>query len=136
MKFSYANKRDRKAGADQAGTTVDRAIEGFDRIPKDNPCRLNAWKAFVDLAQAQAPFDMESGAAQVIARELRHRNLIATYRRSVAIFPDRCRSRLLDAMVQENQCIRAAGGEKTGGEAMLRCVRNFNYEKCIGMKSD
>lgn len=123
----FENDADQDRGYDREDDAIA-PVHDFDAIAKRDACRPRAWKAFVDLAQAQSPFDGESRAAEVIAKRLAaDKSLEKTYQDSIREYPDRCRSQNLSAMVQLHLCIDHQH------RPYERCIgeNKFNFVKCL-----
>src|SRR5262249_44586049 len=91
MKLNPEIQKDLEAGTELSTSAIE-TIDDFDNLSKRSTCRTKIWKAYVDLAQAQAPFDEESQAAQLISQRIRREKLLKDiYEQSLCAFADRSR---------------------------------------------
>jgi hypothetical protein len=128
MNLSYFDKNQREIGISKQESVL-RMYDAFDQIPVSDKCRVNAWKALIDLSQAQAPFDMDSETQQIVAKKLVGQpELNSIYQNAVRAgqFPDQCRSELFRLAVIEIQNRNA--GLPTPPD-------HFSYEDCASGKS-
>ncbi|MGZ3721432.1 MAG: hypothetical protein ACXVA9_00795 [Bdellovibrionales bacterium] len=133
------NMKSDKSAREDASDAALATIDDFDKLKRSDTCRPKAWKAFVALAQAQAPFDGESQAAEMIDKRMSADALLrAPFTEATApqSFPDRCRSELLTSSVSLAQCVRTHGGEKIANSVYEKCNMDFtfDYEKCVESK--
>jgi hypothetical protein len=132
LSLSYQDRVQREQGKDESSDAID-LISDFDKLAAKDPCRILVWKAYVNLAQAQSPFDGESGAAAIISqRMIKDKSLVAPYGSTTATFPERCRSQLLTSSVSNNQCI-AKLGSRASNSAVENCESQnvFDFDKCV-----
>lgn len=129
-KLHYEDDVQRNRGLDLDEAAIQ-ALDSFRDVKAS--CRPAAFKAFVELSRAQAPFDEESQASALIARYLKDRELNQVYNETIrsSRLANDCRNKLLENEVGLRLC---AG--KSGGETSADCTEkySFNYRKCIGME--
>lgn len=124
-------KRSTKRDIDgEASIAISTQIENLRALSAEQ-CP-SAWRGFVELALATAPYDKESGGASSIAEELaKNPNLSAVYESVLNGALDReavCKRKLLKAMVTESQCMRS-------GKNDIICAQqnqpDKNFEGCV-----
>lgn len=138
--LDYSKDTDRGKGEDESYDAIE-AIADWDKLPASDSCRPRAFKAFVDMAQAESPFDGEGGAAQVIEKRIRKDSkLNSIYQSSLSDgeHKDVCRRNLLRGMVSEDKCIHDAGGDNASGKASDNCAtkykKDWDYKACTSQK--
>lgn len=127
MRYDFRNDVDQGRGVEREDEAIE-PIDDIDKLAKTDACRVKAWKAFVDLAQAQSPFDEESRAADVITNRLAaDKSLQKPYNESLHDFPDRCRSQHLSSMVDVRICV----DQQHKSVHQCNAANKFNFLKCI-----
>jgi hypothetical protein len=132
-----SNEEEIEAGMKEVEKAQD-TITIFDKLSAKDPCQLVVWKDYVNLAQAQSPFDGESGAADIInTRLVKNPSLRAAYDEAVSSYGDSCRSQLLTSAVTVNQCVSAHGGKSALNKTVEECAKQntFDFEKCQADKA-
>lgn len=131
QRLNFNVERDQERGLEKDVEAI-KLIESFNPNKVPAHCRTDLWKAIVRLAIAQAPFDMESQGATLLAMRLsQDRELNSAYRATLKQSADPCRSKLLSTVTEEKLCqLRSNPNRMHDPEEDPSCRSTFNYEEC------
>jgi hypothetical protein len=113
LEKSYLNPASKidKTSVNAVKEAITDNLDRFEEIPATDPCRLRAWTAFVNLAQAEAIYDEGANAASNILSKLDDKELNAAY---FAALKKDCRGEYLRTKIEEIVCISKAEGDGKG----------------------
>lgn len=111
---------------DEASIALGDAMEDFNKIPSHQSCRVDAWKALIDLIIATAPYDKDSSGANFIAKHGKNTKLYSIYLNHIQNSGELCRRKFISAMVAESLCMMV--NEKRANAPEI-CIPKDRQEK-------
>lgn len=134
LALKYDNSEDRSLGRKK----MERVLAQLERFHqnKKSPSRKAEFKALVNLVAAALPYDMETeGPASLVDLVSTSQELNTLFNESLAGLKDSCRQQFLKAVMEERLCYEDAEKNGIPEDQTDRCIRSFDYGKCIGVKT-